>query len=142
MLESIELNLSSPMRWSESFDLYGERRPRLSRDADLSQLHNWAVFKAKCKVCGEFTPESDSDVQAKRMHFEHCSRKHGYIFDEGTIFRVKDQQLQEIITKSDDYGLPMPGFDDHSSCIRVMSGSKSVCAVHSGNEFIDKGFNR
>jgi hypothetical protein len=133
-IEKLALGIEGPMRWSGSFELYGQRLPRLSRSADLSELYNWAVFKAKCKICGQFSEESDSNIAVTRLHYEHCARNHGYIFDEGTKFRVKDKDLQEIITKSHEYGLPMPGFDDHTGCIKQYIDSKPVCSVHVGNE--------
>jgi hypothetical protein len=130
--------LITPMRWSDSYEMYGERRPRLTSSADLSDYSNWATFKAKCKLCERFTDETNSSTQAVRWHYEHCSRWHGYVFDQSAVFYSANSELQYIITKSCEFDLPMPGYDDHSKCIKQFKDGKPVCVVHSGNEYKER----
>ena len=126
-----------PMRWTESYEMYGERRHYVDDRADLSKYENYKLFKACCAICKHFTAKFKSSEAAIHAHYEHCSKDHDYIFSQNyskTRFKVRDETLQAIITASTLFSLPMPGYELHTRCIRQYRGSEIICAVHEGNE--------
>ncbi len=118
------------MQWSESFDMYGERRPFTSKYADLSDFNNYNLFKAACKLCNHRTDEFKDSNEAKFEHFKHCSRKHGYIFDENHPIKDVEDVEQQIIRSAMLFDLPNPGFEDHDNCVKQYHHGKIVCALH------------
>jgi hypothetical protein len=141
-LDLLKLQIEAPMLWSESYELHGVRKPVMPANTDLSNHINWAIFKALCKVCNEFSDEFDSGDLAVHAHFEHCSRKHSYVFPENydkAKLPVADRKLQYLIQDCQVYNLPFYGYDDHTDCIMQFrqedDGKRHiVCAVHKGNE--------
>lgn len=136
-LDLLKLQIEEPLRWVDSYDMYGERT-KAGKSGDPSDFDNYGVFKAKCKLCNKFSQQSKRPEQAKYFHFVHCSREHGYIFDEEQQFKTEDETLQQVIIASQLYGLPLPGYEDHEKCIKQHREGKIVCAVHEGNEYVEK----
>lgn len=50
-LDLLKLQLSAPVTWAESYEMYGERKPYVDSLYDLSDYNNYAEFKAKCVLC-------------------------------------------------------------------------------------------
>lgn len=119
-LEILFNRLENPrMTWNDSYALYGQRQ-------NLSD----ALFKAKCKVCGEFSESSNEANEAIFNHFAHCSRKHGYIFDENHPIKDFADVDQQLIRSAMLFDLPNPGFENHEGCVKQYYRSKIVCAIH------------
>lgn len=143
-MDLIELarRIEGPMRWSESYKVYGEHHGTytiMGDDQPLEQFTEYS-YHAQCLVCAEHqSPWFRSHSEAVFSHFIHCARVHSYIFPESERrLKAEDVELQYIITKSCEFDLPMPGYDDHSRCIKQFKDGKPVCAVHSGNEHKEK----
>lgn len=130
----------APMAWADSFDMYGERKPH-RRHADASDYGNYHLFKACCKMCGNFTKEYRNSDDARMEHRMHCSRKHGYIFPTMplALFQVSDRNLQDMIITCMQYDLALiPEYSMHDNCVRMQMEDKIVCVVHEGNEYGSK----
>ncbi len=116
--------------WSESYEMYGECKSRLRSNVDLSDYQFYNYFKARCKLCGQFSePDKDSN-KARLAHFKHCSREHGYIFLENEEVVTKFSEIQQIIITSMLYDLPFPGYESHTGCVKQYRGNKPVCIIH------------
>lgn len=141
-LMQFKLAIEGPMKWSESYKILGENQGQYALMGDDGPLRRFSScwYHAECLICHESVTKQYQDRSlAVFWHFMHCARSHNYVFPENeTRFKIEDPDLQYIITKSDEYGLPMPGFDDHSKCIKQYAGEKAVCAVHAGNEYKDR----
>jgi hypothetical protein len=118
------------MQWSESYEMYGERKPYTLKYADLSDFDNYYLFKAKCKICGQFSEVSQDSNEAIFNHFAHCSRFHGYIFDGKHPIKDLEDVDQQLIRTAMIFDLPNPGFEDHENCVKQYSSGKIVCAIH------------
>jgi hypothetical protein len=141
-LEDLETQLE-PVRWAESYEMYGERKPNVDDRCDLSRYRYYSKFKARCKICGEFTKEARDSNDARFWHFLHCSKVHGHVFPEDytAAFKVSDPKLQEMIMTSMLYDLYLPSmYADHDDCVRKYCKGKVVCVIHSGNEYGSGGW--
>lgn len=130
-----------PIRWSDSYEMYGERYSHVTDAFDLSRYENYSKFKARCKVCSGFTEQFKSSSDAVHAHFIHCSKTHGYIFPEDydkKLFKVSDRKLQDLIMLCMDYQLPLPEYDFHTFCVKQYVAGKELCVVHEGNEYGSK----
>lgn len=116
--------------WPDSYDMYGERRTRVAAHMDLSDYRCYSYFKAKCKLCGEFSETSSDSDEAIFNHFAHCSRKHGYVFDEDHPIKDLADVDQQIIRSAMLFDLPNPGFENHGDCVKQYCRGKVVCAIH------------
>jgi hypothetical protein len=135
-LDLLKLQVEEPMRWSESYDMYGERT-FAGKFGDPSDYSNYGKFKAKCKLCEQFSEQFYDSWKAKDAHFMHCAREHGYIFPEDTPaghFYVRDVKLQSAIEIAMLYDFPMPGYEEHKKCIKQRREDKIICVIHEGNE--------
>lgn len=106
------------MTWQNSFELYG------------NNLTAPNTFKAKCKLCGEYSPSFTEAKYSRLEHFKHCSRFHGYVFDENYDIQPTKGILQRVIIDSMLYDLPLPGYETHKTCVKQYQGSKPVCIIH------------
>lgn len=132
-LDLLKLQLQAPMKWSESYEMYGERHIWVDDSYNLSQYKNYAKFKAKCCLCEQLTEPFNDSGMAIHAHFLHCSEKHGYIFPENystALFKVENKALQQTIQLAMEYDLPLPGFEDHENCIKQYRNKRIVCIVH------------
>lgn len=122
------------IKWSDSFEMYGERSPA-GQWGNPSDYKSYNKFKAKCKLCDSFTEITKYSDVAKSDHFFHCAKEHGYIYPESSsvVVLVEDPVFQAIIQDSQIYELPMPGFDDHSRCIKQYKGAVVLCIKHENN---------
>lgn len=119
--------------WSESYAMYGERKTFYSDD--LSNYKNYSKFKAGCNYCGHFTGEFFDSEMAVIEHFLHCAVEHGYVYstDAKPPLDIVNVKLQEIITLSHKYNLPMPGYDEHKKCVKQYDEDMPLCIAHEGN---------
>ncbi len=132
-LDLLKLQLQGPLKWSESYEMYGERHIWVSDHYDLSDYNNYAKFKAKCVLCEHLTEQFRDSSMAVHAHFLHCSEKHGYIFPENyptQLFKVENKQLQDIIQVAMEYDLPLPGYENHENCIKQRKNNRITCVVH------------
>jgi hypothetical protein len=144
-LQLLKLQIEGPMKWSESYKLYGIRQGSYTLMADDQQVRTFEdnCYYATCLVCDNYrTPEFTDSSSAVHDHFMHCAGNHGYIFPVGYSkdkFKVADRQLQDLIQSCQVYNLPFYGYDDHTDCIMQYRQEEDgkhhvVCAVHKGNE--------
>lgn len=137
-IEGAELTVftpTGPVSWPESYELYGKR-------GNLAEYAVWEpiYYTAKCKICFKHeTNQKDDRREVITDHFVHCSKVHGYVFDDSRPLPVHDKELQDLIQDCQDYDLPFHGYEDHSDCVKQYKarpdGTKFVaCAVHKGNE--------
>jgi hypothetical protein len=123
-----------PMYWSDSFLLKGRKQESFNVYGDDALLRTYrvGVFQTKCKICGEASSaEVIHSHFAVFQHFIHCSIRHDYALPHDFIeIRPESEALQDIITKSQLYDLPMPGFDIHANCLKQELDGKLVCVLH------------
>ncbi len=132
-LDLLKLQLQAPMKWSESYEIYGERHIWVDDFYDLSNSKNYAKFKAKCCLCEQLTEPFKGSAMAVHAHFLHCAENHGYIFPENystALFKVDNKSLQQIIQLAMEYDLPLPGYEDHENCIKQYRNNHIVCISH------------
>jgi hypothetical protein len=131
-----------PVRCSESYDMYGVRRKSVTDYYDLSDYKCYNKFKACCKLCGQFTNEFVASDEAVFAQYLHCSKVHGYVFEEmnPAEFPVSDRKLQDLLITATEYNLPVPGYDSHDSCVKMSLRKQIVCVIHEGNEYGDKNW--
>ena len=123
-----------PIRWSESYQIiaqnqdqwvvYGDDRPILS--------YKSGIYTTRCKICRRIDAQlqTSSDL-AVFDHFIHCALEHDYTLPADYVKILPDDELlQQAITKSHLYGLPMPGYDTHITCLKQEIEEKSICVLH------------
>jgi hypothetical protein len=140
-LDFFALQIQGPMLWTESYEIRGmhEGNYTLIADGRPVKQFNQYWYIARCLICHNNETEQFSDqVAAKYQHFVHCCREHDYVFPGDaakSFFQVDNQLLQDAIIASIEHDLPMPGFEDHSKCVKQHRDSKVVCVIHAGNEY-------
>lgn len=132
------LAIEGPMKWSESYEIQGINQGSYTLMGDDGPLRDYSDcwYFANCLICKNHeTKMVGEQTVAIFLHFYHCAQHHDYIFpqNEETI-QTNDPELQKVISIADEYGLPMPEYDDHSNCIKQYRNNRPVCVVHSGNE--------
>lgn len=88
-------------------------------------------YQAECTFCGLRSAGINSEL-ATFQHYVHCSRRHGYVFNEDYPLKIvpNDEALQDTITKSMLYDLPLPGYAIHDNCIKQQVEGRVVCVLH------------
>lgn len=89
------------------------------------------LYQAECPVCHIRNCGYDSE-HALFNHLIHSAKKHSYIFEEDYPLSItaQDADLQQAITLSMLYGLPMPGYETHLQCLQQFREGKVVCILH------------
>jgi hypothetical protein len=96
---------------------------------------------AECVIC-QVVSMSDTLSGVIEEHFLHYSRKHGAILPQSLFtfkFKTADPHLQALIQDAQEFGLPMPGYENHKGCAKFyktgIDGQQfAACAIHVGNE--------
>lgn len=129
------------MLWCESYRLSAINQGGYTIYADDIPIQKYTScwYTAQCLVCNSYeTWSTENSPEAVRAHFMHCAREHGYVFPEmqvtDTYFPVADKQLQHIIILAMEHKLPLPEYEEHSSCVRQYRQGKEICVIHAGNE--------
>jgi hypothetical protein len=142
-LQLLKTQLEGPMLWSESYEIKGIHQGTYQLIGDGRPLGQYSDswYYATCLICNDHnTKQYGTKNEACHQHFYHCAEQHRYVFPEGdeATFLVEDKQLQQAIMLAMEHDLPMPGYEDHSNCIRQHRDSKQICVVHTGNEYRNK----